>query len=583
MTATARRSAQVAWTIVDPAGRNVGTVLSAPADIAPGATHGFDGRANVTAAALWSLEDPKLYRVVAEVRAGGRAVDRAAAHFGIRSIRFDPDKGFFLNGEPVKIKGTCNHQDHAGVGCALPDRLQYCRIEKLKEMGSNGYRTSHNPPTPELLDACDRLGMLVLDENPHVLIDAEGLSQLERMIRRDRNHPSVMFWSTGNEEPHARHGARRAICATMKRLASRLDPTAAHHPPMDKDWGKGITPVLDIMGFNYHTPKMDEFHAIPGQPVLGTETGSTVCTRGIYAARRRRRDTSGLRHGFSRGGPRPRKTGGASSTPRPFIAGGFVWTGFDYRGEPTPLRLAECVVAIRHHGYLRLPQGQLVLLLAHGGRTSRCCTYFRIGTGRAAKVSEIGLVSHQSTTRRTVPQRPKRRGARRDAQSHVEWTVPYAPGMIEARGVTRRRQGDDGDAARPPAHPPRSGSRPTAQRSAPTAKTLPSLPWRSWTRRAASCRRPTTGLLQSVRPRKDDRRGQWRSQQPRAGQGVGAPCVQRAVRGDRAGVQDCRTNSRRCEFGWSLIFVDCNRCGACRHSTFCRLNEARFQFAGGDI
>src|SRR5205807_2389333 len=174
---------------------------------------------------LWSIEQPNMYRLVTEIESAGAIVDRYETPFGIRSIRFDKDRGFFLNGAPVKIKGTCNHQDHAGVGAALPDRLQYYRIEKLKEMGSNAYRASHNPPTAELLDACDRLGMLVMDETRMMSSDPEGLSQLERLVRRDRNHPSVVIWSLGNEERE--QGTERGIriATTMKRLALKSDIT----------------------------------------------------------------------------------------------------------------------------------------------------------------------------------------------------------------------------------------------------------------------------------------------------------------------------------------------------------------------
>src|SRR5205085_3275367 len=177
------------------------------------------------AVALWSIEQPNLYRLVTTVLRDGKVLDRYETPFGIRTIRFDAEKGFFLNGKPVKIKGTCNHQDHAGVGVAIPDSLFEWRIKKLKEMGSNAYRCSHNPPAAELLDACDRLGMLVMDENRMMSSNPEGLSQLERLIRRDRNHPSVIIWSLGNEEREqgSERGAR--IVTTMKRLAKRLDPT----------------------------------------------------------------------------------------------------------------------------------------------------------------------------------------------------------------------------------------------------------------------------------------------------------------------------------------------------------------------
>ena len=142
--------------------------------------------------ALWSLETPNLYRLTTVLEVGGAEVDRCETPFGIRTLRFDADRGFFLNGERVELKGTCNHQDHAGVGSALPDRLQAYRVERLKAMGCNAYRTSHNPPTPELLDACDRLGMLVLDETRMMSSSDEGLSQFARLMRRDRNHPCVV-------------------------------------------------------------------------------------------------------------------------------------------------------------------------------------------------------------------------------------------------------------------------------------------------------------------------------------------------------------------------------------------------------
>ena len=127
---------------------------------------------------LWSPETPRLYTLVTTVERDGAVVDRHETTFGIRTARFDAREGFFLNGARVELKGTCNHQDHAGVGAALPDRLQYYRIEQLKEIGTNAYRTSHNPPHAELLDACDRLGMLVIDETRMFSSSEEGLSQL---------------------------------------------------------------------------------------------------------------------------------------------------------------------------------------------------------------------------------------------------------------------------------------------------------------------------------------------------------------------------------------------------------------------
>src|SRR5262249_18809939 len=151
--------------------------------------------------ALWSTDAPRLHRLDTEILVGGVSHDALATSFGIRRFEFDAQRGFLLNGEPLKLKGTCNHQDHAGVASAIPDRLPDGRIERLKAMGAKAYRSAHNPASPALLDACDRLGMLVIDETRWMSSSAEGLSQLERMIRGGRNHACVLLWSLGNEEP----------------------------------------------------------------------------------------------------------------------------------------------------------------------------------------------------------------------------------------------------------------------------------------------------------------------------------------------------------------------------------------------
>ena len=148
--------------------------------------------------------------------------------FGIRTVGFDKDNGFLLNGKHYRIYGTCNHQDHAGVGAAIPDALQEFRVKKLKEFGCNAIRTSHNPPTPELLDACDRLGMLVMDESRLLGSDSENLRKWDDQIRRDRNHPCVAIWSIANEEFAVQDTPQAAnVARTMQNYVKHLDPTAA--------------------------------------------------------------------------------------------------------------------------------------------------------------------------------------------------------------------------------------------------------------------------------------------------------------------------------------------------------------------
>ncbi|MCX7987564.1 MAG: DUF4982 domain-containing protein [Bacteroidales bacterium] len=282
---------------------------------------------------LWSLENPFLHKLVTQVYQSDSLVDTYITTFGIRSIRFSPDSGFFLNGKHVLIKGTNNHQDHAGVGTAIPDALQEYRIKILKQMGSNAIRTSHNPPSPAFLDACDRLGMLVLDENRLMGINEEHLRYLKDMILRDRNHPSVILWSLGNEEwgiECNEKGPR--VGTTMQDFASRIDTTRLFTTACSGCWDTGTGSILQVMGYNYIVHgNIDEHHRLfPWQPAVGTEESNTIGTRGVYIDD----EDNG------RIGPRSLGTeiGWKFYNQRPFLAGLFYWTGFDYRGEPNPLK-----------------------------------------------------------------------------------------------------------------------------------------------------------------------------------------------------------------------------------------------------
>jgi beta-galactosidase len=390
---------------------------------------------------LWSIEEPNMYRLETTLEANDTVTDTYETPFGIRTIRFDKDKGFFLNGKPVKIKGTCNHQDHAGVGIALPDGLQYFRIAKLKEIGSNGLRTSHNPPTPELIDACDRLGMVVLDENRMFSSAPEGLSQLSRLIRRDRNHPSVVFWSTGNEEGEQSTDRGARMCRTMKRLVQRLDPTRPITQAMNGGWGKGITTVVDIMGFNYrHAPEIDGFRRkFPNKPCAGTEVASTVSTRGIYFNDPMRGYVSAYDVNYP-----PWATTAEEwwqlYHQRPWLSGGFVWTGFDYRGEPTPYGW-PCISS--HFG-----------VLDTCGFFKDLGYYYKAWWGdkpvlhlfphwnwdeSEGKPIDVWCLSNLDKVELFL--NGKSLGARTiERDSHAAWNVNYEPGAIEVRGYRSGRQ-----------------------------------------------------------------------------------------------------------------------------------------------
>ena len=327
--------------LLDHLGVVVTTGTSTSVIIAPWSEVEITTTMEVTSPHLWSVDDPYLYQVETNVHNAYGPVDLITTAFGIRTIRYDANQGFFLNGTRIFMKGTCNHQDHAGVGVALPDRVNVWRIEQLKAMGCNAYRSSHNPPTPELLDACDRLGMLVMDETRMVGATEEALSQLDRMIRRDRNHPSIVIWNLGNEEMSIQEntiGAR--ILAPMQRLAKKLDPSRPTTIAMNAGWGHGFSDVVDVQGGNYLKlgGGFDAFHKNnPQQPVLGSEEASHTTTRGSYT----QDDELLYCHSDETKAKFP-NWGVTAETwinyyaQRPYLCGGFVWTGFDYRGEPLP-------------------------------------------------------------------------------------------------------------------------------------------------------------------------------------------------------------------------------------------------------
>lgn len=307
---------------------------------------------------LWAPDHPSLYAAFTTVREAGRAVDRCETTFGIRTVRFTADAGLLLNGQHVPIHGVCLHHDLGALGVAFNLQAAERQFAKLKEMGCNALRTSHNPPAPELLDLCDRLGILVLDEafdcwqtgktpdDYHLLFEDWGEKDLRAMIRRDRNHPSVVLWSIGNEVPDQLTPQGPALAAKLTRIAHEEDPARLTTTACDKigsgynDFHQGV----DVFGYNYKPEEYQQFHAAnPGQPLLGTETSSGYNSRGAYFFPVTDDRRGGLADDqvssydlyyddWATGAEREFRGEDAA----PFVAGGFVWTGFDYLGEPTP-------------------------------------------------------------------------------------------------------------------------------------------------------------------------------------------------------------------------------------------------------
>ena len=427
---------RVTSTIFDAAGKQAGTIHSAPSAVPAWGSRTFKHPIILEKPVLWSPDAPNMYLLVTEVESeDGAKQDRYETPFGIRTIRFDKDQGFFLNDYPVKVKGTCNHQDHAGVGSALPDRIQFFRIAKLKECGSNAYRTSHNPPTPELLDACDQLGMLVMDETRMMSSSPEGLSQLERMIRRDRNHPSVFLWSLGNEEPMQSTDRGEWNTATMKRIAKSLDPTRPFTAAMNGGWGKGVSNVIDIQGFNYfHHGEVDKFHStFPATPCIGTEEASAFSTRGVYENDKARAWLSA----YDVNKPSYGSTAEEWWTyyaARPFIAGGFVWTGFDYRGEPAPYNWPSINSQFGFIDSCGFPKDTFYYYKAWW--TDKPMLHVFPHWNWAGKEGqEISVWVHSNCEEVELLLNGKSIGKKPMPRlSHLEWKVKYEPGTLSAQG-----------------------------------------------------------------------------------------------------------------------------------------------------
>jgi beta-galactosidase len=419
------------------AGPIVADAASERVRVAPGNDLVIEQDLLIESARLWSPASPSMYLARTEVRGSGEVLDAVETPFGVRTVAFDAERGFLLNGEPLQLRGTCNHQDHAGVGIAVPDRLAEWRVASLKEMGSNALRTSHHPPAPELLDACDRMGMLVLDEHRMMGSGTEALSQLERMVLRDRNHPSVFLWCIGNEEEGVQHEEiGRRMAETMQRLVHRLDPTRQCTLAMNRSWGEGASRVIDVQGVNYKqgTTRLTRFHSEnPTRPVLGTEEASTLTTRGEYADDAARGVLSAYPGTHPQWG-----TTAEDAWPyyrdRPWLSGIFVWTGFDYRGETTPYHwpavgaqfglMDLCGFPKDNYQYYRACWSEEPVLHVFPHWTWPGREGEEIVVRCFSNLDEVELLLNgKSVGRQAMP---------RDA--HLEWPVRYRPGVLLARG-----------------------------------------------------------------------------------------------------------------------------------------------------
>ena len=415
---------------------------------------------------LWSCEDPYLYTLVTEVTLDGRIMDTYETVTGIRKAEFDKDKGFLLNGKQVKLKGVNVHQDHAGVGSGIPDGLQEWRLMQLKKFGCNAYRSSHNPMTPELLDACDRHGILVIEENRLTGINSMHTELLEKMIRRDRNHPSIILWSVGNEEWGLEwNDFGRRIAESMREYCHRFDPSRLMSVASSS--GPNILVPADVAGYNYILQNPVDKHRgdYPERCAVGSEETTGCGTRGIYFdPAEGSSEKSAVNAGDGRMVALNRKPHGPDSlfnciergwkfyAERPWLGGLFYWTGFDYRGEPNPMVFPATSSEFGILDYCGFPKDEAYYLKAwwtsepvlhilphwnldgHEGETVSIWVY--------SNLDEVQLiVNGKKLERKEMPE-----------NGHLEWTAEYQHGYVKAIGyrdgkkVMERRLDTTGEA-----------------------------------------------------------------------------------------------------------------------------------------
>ena len=386
---------------------------------------------------LWSPADPYLYQVETTITQQGKVTDCYLTTTGIRDIAFDAEKGFLLNGQPLKLKGVNMHQDHAGVGAAIPDALQAWRIKQLKAIGCNAYRASHNPMTPALLDVCDREGILVIDENRLMGINEEHLRLLERLIKRDRNHPSIILWSDGNEEwglENTVQGIR--VAEAMREYTKLFDPT--RHSTVANAGGTELIKGLDVVGFNYiiQNDVDNRKQANPQWKIVGTEETTGCGTRGWYfnTPEYPGRMVSMNRDTTHHHVENVIERGWQFYAERPWGAGLFYWTGFDYRGEPNPLKYPATDSEFGILDYCGFPKDEAYYLKSwwteeptlhifphwnlqgHEGEEVELWAY--------SNCDEVELiVNGKNLGRQTMP-----------CNGHLKWKATYQPGKVVAIG-----------------------------------------------------------------------------------------------------------------------------------------------------
>ncbi len=383
---------------------------------------------------VWDYGTPYLYTLKTFIYSvdAKKIVDEYETTMGIRTVAFDAAEGFFLNGRPLKIRGVCLHQDHAGVGVALTPSIQEYRIAKMQEMGCNAIRTSHNPASPDFLKACDKMGMLVLEEARLMGINKLHQHNVEEMICRDRNHPSIFLWSLGNEEWAIEGSPKGAMIArNMEDFARQFDSTRAFTIASSGGWDNGIGTTTEVCGINYisHGDVIGHHEKYQQQPLIGTEESNTERTRGIYETNDEKcwmarsqiyEDNAGMRNAWK------------FYDSLPWAAGLFYWTGLDYRGEPTPYEFPAVVSQFGITDLCGFPKDNFYYLqswwtekpVLHIATNWNYCKSDTVDVLVYSNCDEVELfINKESVGKKSI-----------GTKDFGQWRVPYSAGEIHAIG-----------------------------------------------------------------------------------------------------------------------------------------------------
>ncbi|MBE6702492.1 MAG: glycoside hydrolase family 2 protein [Ruminococcaceae bacterium] len=416
--------------ITDAAGKRVCATAFKGGLVAPREKRTFKAAFIVAAPALWSPDEPNLYTVHTTLHAGAKEIDQNDVRIGFRSFTMDPDKGLFINGKPYKIKGYCAHEVCGFGGKAVADNIQRHRVKLMKESGANAYRCSHYPQAESLMDALDENGFIVMNETRWFESTEESLAQLEMVIKRDRNRPSVFFWSLGNEEPHHTTDVGRRIFKTMKAFARKLDDrpmiTAVTHDPENAT----VYEDCDLLGINYKWDHYEAVHAkYPNKAILSSECGATGTTRGWYHAADPARGVLSAYDTTINNAFRSREATWRFIMEREWLMGGYHWDFNEHRGEAAWPRVCSVSGTVdlfwrkkdafyQHQSFWT--DTPMVHLLPHWNH-------------EGLEGEPIRVVAYTNQPRVELFLNGESLGSVGGLQwGHAEWQVPYAAGRLEA-------------------------------------------------------------------------------------------------------------------------------------------------------